>query len=577
MFCYIHILLLILVSIICLPTPEPQQQLKFFAKEEFLIKDGKSKSSNLRINSETDTASTYIDSTKVVVYFYKNKTIENHELNVTAKNLPDKRYISSYYVQLPKENKKTLDQISYSCKSVKLSNDKVSDQECKSSFKEEGDKYTFTFNSRLFNSDKLIIKFKYSKVSQTKEKIYKREYYSIPSIKNAGKCDFTFIISKNYKNLGLKNNYLKKENDNEYVYKGNCPDEKLEETFRMSPIKTYWKTDESYFLQSSEPFSKNISFTFLRMYKGGKNRNKDYKLTTNEGIVLNDSELIHDEIYLKTELPGKNNKNVGVNLHTAFANNLNNDFIVYTSDKYYELNQNIDEVIKAKVDEIIHDPNSEYKDYPDYYKLGKFVHNYMTYDLSYTGKNLTALEIFNEKHGVCEHYTRLYNTMLNQIGIKTVTIIGYGLQNATSVNEKTSGHEWTGALIDGKWKELDATFDLLEGISSAHIFKGFNEEKYTYNGPTDMKLYKSINLQMIDNLDEEEADYTYVEPQLKYNEEEDKKDYEDIPEPSFDLEIDNIDDTDTDTDFIIMPPRKGYAIKLSISIYFYILYLLFLL
>ena len=575
MFCYIHILLLILVSIICLPTPEPQQQLKFFAKEEFLIKDGKSKSSNLKINSETDTASTYIDSTKVVVYFYKNKTIENHELNVTAKNLPDKRYITSYYVQLPKENKKTLDQISYSCKLVKLSNDKVSDQECKSSFKEEGDKYTFTFNSRLFNSDKLIIKFKYSKVSQTKENIYKTESCLIPSIKEAGKCDYTFIIPKNYKSLGLKYNYLKKETDNEYVYKGDCPDEKLEETFRMSPIKTYWKTDESYFLQSSEPFSRNISFTFLRMYKGGKIRNKDYKLTTNEGIVLNDSELIHDEVYLKTELPGKNNNNVGVNLHTSFTNNLNNDFIVYTSDKYYELNQNIDEVIKAKVDEIINDPNSKYKDYPDYYKLGKFVHNYMEYDTDYTGKNLTVLEIFNEKHGVCEHYTHLYNTMLNQIGIKTVTIIGYGLENVTSANEKTSGHAWTGALIDGKWKEIDVTWDLLEGISSAHLFKGFNEEKYTYNGPTDMKLYKSINLQMIDNLDTEEADYTYVEPQLKYNEEEDKKDNEVIPEPSFGSVADNIDDTDTET-FIILPTPKGYAIKLSISIYFYIFYLLFL-
>ena len=51
--------------------------------------------------------------------------------------------------------------------------------------------------------------------------------------------------------------------------------------------------------------------------------------------------------------------------------------ILVHSRIYYELNQNIDEVIKAKVDEIIHDPNSEYKDYPDYYKLGKFVHNNM--------------------------------------------------------------------------------------------------------------------------------------------------------------------------------------------------------
>ena len=121
MFCNIHILLLILVSIICLPTPEPQQQLKFFAKEEFLIKDGKSKSSNLKINSETGSDLTYTDSTKVVVNFNKDERIENYELNVTVKNLP----IDTYFLQLPKENTITLDKISHSCKLVKLSNDKV--------------------------------------------------------------------------------------------------------------------------------------------------------------------------------------------------------------------------------------------------------------------------------------------------------------------------------------------------------------------------------------------------------------------------------------------------------------------
>ena len=329
----------------------------------------------------------------------------------------------------------------------------------------------------------------------------------------------------------------------------------------MSPKKTYWKTDVNYSIPSTEPFSRNISLTFLRIYKGGKNRNKNYKLTTNEDVVLNDSELINDEVYLKTELPGKNRKNVGVNLHTAFANNLNNDFIVLTSDKYYELNQNIDEVIKAKVDEILNDPNYKYKDYPPYYKLGKFVHNYINYNSSYAGKNLTALEIFNERHGVCEHYTLLYNTMLNKIGIKTLTIIGYGFENDTiSANENTSGHAWTGALIDGKWKELDATWDLFEGISSAHIFKGFSKENIIYKG-TNNKLKKSIKLQMIDNLDTEEENHTYIEPQIIYNKEEDKI----VPEP---------ETNDIGTDIFWNPPI--YAIKINISIYFYIFYLLFL-
>lgn len=61
------------------------------------------------------------------------------------------------------------------------------------------------------------------------------------------------------------------------------------------------------------------------MYKGGKSRNKNYKLTTYENQVLNDSALIKEEIYLETDVPGNNNKRIGVNLHTAFINDLNND------------------------------------------------------------------------------------------------------------------------------------------------------------------------------------------------------------------------------------------------------------
>ena len=44
----------------------------------------------------------------------------------------------------------------------------------------------------------------------------------------------------------------------------------------------------------------------------------------------------------------------------------------------------------------------------------------MTYDLSYSGKKLTLKEIYQGKKGVCEHYTLLYNAMLNSIGIKTL-------------------------------------------------------------------------------------------------------------------------------------------------------------
>ena len=160
MLCKIDILLLLLVSIICLPTPKPQHKLKVFSTEKLLIKEGKSNSFNLKTKSEKDSDETHTDNFKFIANITEDETIEDFEINVTAKNLDENTYISySYYVQVPKEDGTRLNKISFSCQIVQLSNDQVSTEECNSSFEEEGDKYTFTFVGRLFGSDKLVIKF----------------------------------------------------------------------------------------------------------------------------------------------------------------------------------------------------------------------------------------------------------------------------------------------------------------------------------------------------------------------------------------------------------------------------------
>ena len=203
--------------------------------------------------------------------------------------------------------------------------------------------------------------------------------------------------------------------------------------------------------------------------RGGKNKNDNYEIINDEGTELKESDLIKDKIFLEVKLPGTNKKNEGVNLKTVFSNNLEEDFDFYPTEEFLELEQNIDDKIKAKVDEIINDQNSEFKGYPNYYKIGKFVNSHITYDLSYLGKNLTALEIFEGQRGVCEHCTTLYNTMLNCIGIKTQRIFGWAFEGEnTSGDENTVGHAWTLALINNngisKYMELDSTWDLFEGV-----------------------------------------------------------------------------------------------------------------
>ena len=128
---------------------------------------------------------------------------------------------------------------------------------------------------------------------------------------------------------------------------------------------------------------------------------------------------------LNVKLPASGKLQPGIKLHTAFSNKLEEEFTFYPTEELLDLEQDIDNTIKAKAQEIINDPDSEYKDYPDYYKIGKFVKNHITYNLSYHGANLTAKQIYDTQKGVCEHYTILYNAMLNSIGIKTKKIFGW--------------------------------------------------------------------------------------------------------------------------------------------------------
>ena len=124
----------------------------------------------------------------------------------------------------------------------------------------------------------------------------------------------------------------------------------------------------------------------------------------------------------------------------------------------------------------------------------------MTYDLRYAGMYLTPKEIYNLKAGVCEHFTILYNEMLNSIGIKTLYVSGWAFSNnETSGNKDTMSHAWTVALIDGNWIELDATWGLFEGIPAGHILKAFftGGTSISWSDKTKASLEEVPNIVMI--------------------------------------------------------------------------------
>ena len=418
---------------------------------------------------------------------YDDYKTEQHQIIIVAKDLDKGYYFTSYGFTTSTSN--NFEDIKVTCKILDSS------EKCSASYtkSKSGDSniYKYTFGFKLYNGEQLIIEESHKINKQTQEILYKTESIKIPIFSNSKYCDYKYTIPNGYKFLGFQEGILSKESENVFIYKGECPKESKSDVIRFTPQQSEWKADVGYSLESLTGFGDSVKISFPRYYKGGKNINSFYKISWLDGEELSEDNIIVNYTYFDVEILPSNNKKLGVELHTNFTNKLSNKFEIYFPEKYYQIDENnLDTDISKKAKEIIND-KTYYPGKPDYYKLGKFVNNYMTYDLSYTGKEYTPKQIYENKRGVCEHYTKLYNEMLNSIGIKTLYITGWAFQkDETSANKDSIGHAWTAALIDGNWMELDSTWGLFEGIPSGHVLKSFFKDATYYRWPQNINPSK---------------------------------------------------------------------------------------
>lgn len=473
--------------------PIPEKMYEIVKDNPTLVKS----SSNLFKRLDILDAYMEMQNSTLVTDIYDDYRREKHQIIIIPKKLPQYHYFSTWGYTLTDIN--DFDDIEVSCKILD------STESCNASIEKtkDGEYYSckFSFVFRLFNEQQLIIEQSHKMKKTKKDILYKVELIAIPVLSEAKFCDYKYTIPDGYKFLGFQDNLLKKESDKIFTYKGECPKEQKFDVIRFSPKQSKWKADLStYLTSSSDEFKNSIKVTFPRYYRGGKNIISYYKISSNQGREFKEDEIVSNYTNLTIEIPPANSKKLGIELQTAFENKLSNKFDVYFPAKFYQIDEsNLDPDIKAKAEQIINN-KSYYPGYPNYYKLGRFVNEYLTYDLAYSGKKLTPKQIYNQKAGICEHYTILYNEMLNAIGIETLYVFGWAFQNnETSANKDTIGHVWTVALIDGSWIELDSTWGLMEGISAGHILKGFFNGgiSYFWTDKTKATMEENANIVMI--------------------------------------------------------------------------------
>ena len=98
------------------------------------------------------------------------------------------------------------------------------------------------------------------------------------------------------------------------------------------------------------------------------------------------------------------------------------------------------------------------------------VHDYLIenfeYDHNTEMANHTDIDGFRDKRMVCSGYSLATYYLLNSAGIETRVITGYGGEK----DERDTNHMWNMVKLDGKWYNLDVTWDDEGGSRKSYLY-----------------------------------------------------------------------------------------------------------
>ena len=296
--------------------------------------------------------------------------------------------------------------------------------------------------------------------SATKNVLYQMIWIYVPSSFKGEKCKYIFKADSNNIIVGMQDDKFDQINSSAYIYDDICPSTYYTDNLRLTPYQVTWNVYNEITMSIIE----NPSFAYIyvqKSYFGGSN----FNFTKNELLTsIKENDVLKIDEYYDLTFKNFDKKEGYFKLNLTFSSSPT--FWNVTVDDIK--NTSIDETISLAKDILQNDKSSK----PDYYKIGKWVYNNIKYNISLSGKELSISEIINIKQGVCHHFSILYNSLLNSIGIETVYATGYSVKD---LNNPTNGrHGWTVAKIDGKWIGLDATWGIFSGyLPLCHLFQNF--------------------------------------------------------------------------------------------------------
>ena len=331
--------------------------------------------------------------------------------------------------------------------------------------------------------------------------IYRTEYYGIHKSLHGQMAKFSLILKGNFDIVNFKNYFLirnkKNLNEKEYFWGGVVPYEGKMTLITLSKRKAVWEYSVTLTIRSNY----NLNRTAIAVpieFIGGNNEiiNIKYSSPQTRDIFLDQENRqyviryrnVHNNIGEFTIEGQLENKSSG-----EWEVDLTDDEIERKIPEEDKLGKPQLRIIATKIIEEFDkkNKNSEFE-FLDYMKIALWVKKNITYDLNYAGRHeMTAIDIYNQRIGVCHHFTKLSNALLYSLGYKVIYIAGYACTNSKEFNTD-SGHAWSLIKVNNKWYPFDSTWGIVSGkLPITHIFSCFFNKSKRMRGSDDAQFERS--------------------------------------------------------------------------------------
>lgn len=427
-----------------------------------------------------------------IVYIYNDYNIHNINFDLKAINIPKKSFYNSYILNFNQDKK------------IEIIEFRIDEQK---------EKYILRNNSMKFNIhlknmeiNKIILKYKESPCfdklteGEIKERqFFRNEIYGLSKKLKGQKARYTLCIKCDFEIINFDDEFFIKTDEKEYTWCGVVPPEGKKTSVKLSKLEAKYSFNIYKKIETIDKESiTKLKFLIPLCFEGGNNKQVKVNYTSKQT----------DQIYLNRE---KNQCEIDfINIQQNYAEftiegelinkckgewrcDFTDEEIEKEIPEDYKKNKNL---FKQNAENIINQYNLVHKDdliqINDFVKIGKWINKNIEYDENYIGRNdITATDTLENKKGVCDHFTKLYNAFLYSLGYQCIYVSGY-VTDKRDFFEKSDYHCWSLVKINGKWLPLDVTWGIFSGkLPVSHIFEGYFSKGINSKGTNQIKFVEN--------------------------------------------------------------------------------------